>query len=75
MRKKPELCATARIVATNVRVLRARMDVNQTQLGAMIGLSRPTISRVERGSNSVLLETLEKLAAAFDVDITELFKP
>jgi transcriptional regulator with XRE-family HTH domain len=36
-------------------------------------VSRPTISRIERGDGDPTLRVLDSLAAALDVDVAELF--
>ncbi len=61
------------ILATNVVVLRARHRFSQVGLAERAGVSRVTISRIERGEGDPKLAILERIAAAFGVGLGELF--
>jgi len=54
-----------------VRKLRLQRGWSQEQLAEMTGLSVRTIQRIERGQNAGL-ESLNALAAVFEVDLSEL---
>ena len=56
-----------------VRKLRLEMGLSQEQLAEMSGVSPRTIQRVERGAGATA-ETLKCLAAALNVDFSELRK-
>lgn len=52
---------------------RARINVNQTELGSMVGVSRQTISQIERGDYSPSVILAIKIARCFDVPVEEVF--
>ena len=52
---------------------RARLNVNQTTLGKMAGVSRQTISQIERGDYSPSVTLALKLAKIFQVPVEEIF--
>jgi transcriptional regulator with XRE-family HTH domain len=56
-------------VPRNLRVLREGADMSQEALADAAGISRQTISNIERGAGSADLGTLRKLAAALGVSI------
>lgn len=58
----------------NVIVGRAKARLSQDQLAQRAGISRPTLSRIERGTaGDVGIETVERIAAALGVAFAELF--
>ena len=60
-------------IAGNIR--RIRLDKNLTQEDMLhYGLERRWFQRIESGTYSVSLPTLDKVARAFKVDISEFFK-
>ncbi len=78
MRKIAERDARARItpkeaLAANVVVYRARKRLSQTELAERVGISRPTISRIERCDGDPTLDVLARIAAALNVDFADLF--
>lgn len=52
---------------------RARIGVNQAELGKMAGVSRQTISLIERGDYSPSVTLALKLAKIFKVTVEEIF--
>ena len=52
---------------------RARIGVNQQELGAMVGASRQTISLIERGDYSPSVTLALKIANIFGVPVEEVF--
>ena len=52
---------------------RARLGVNQQQMGALAGVSRQTISQIERGDYSPSVTLALKLAQICGVSVEELF--
>jgi transcriptional regulator with XRE-family HTH domain len=60
-------------LAANVVVYRARKRLSQTELAELVGISRPTVSRIERCEGDPTLDVLSRIAAALNVDIAELF--
>lgn len=52
---------------------RARLSLNQAQLGKLAGVSRQTISLIERGDYSPSVTLALKLAGIFEVPVEEIF--
>ena len=52
---------------------RARIDVNQAQMGQLVGVSRQTISQIERGDYSPSVTLALKIAKVFQVPVEEIF--
>ena len=52
---------------------RARINVNQTELGSMVGVSRQTISQIERGDYSPSVTLALKIAQVFQVKVEDIF--
>ena len=50
------------------------MNVNQSQLGKLAGVSRQTISLIERGDYSPSVALALKLARIFEVPVEEIFE-
>lgn len=52
-----------------LRAARQRAQLNQTQLGARVGLSQSMIGALERGEREASLANVRQLAAALDVSV------
>lgn len=52
---------------------RARIGVNQQQMGKLAGVSRQTISQIERGDYSPSVMLALKIAKVFDVSVEDIF--
>ena len=61
-------------VARQIRVLREQQNLSQQALADTSGMSRNTLSLLERGKTSPTLDTLQKLADALQADIGAFFK-
>lgn len=59
----------------NVIVGRARARLSQDQLAERAGVSRPTISRIERATADVGVDVVQRIADALGVTVAELFVP
>lgn len=57
----------------NVIIGRARAHLSQEQLAERAGVSRPTISRIERAAADVGIEVVQRIADALGVAVSELF--
>ena len=68
-RKKPSL---RHHLAVRVRQLRKARRWSQQDLAALSGLHRTGISLIERARCNVTLDSMERLADAFDVPTTDL---
>ncbi len=62
-------------VAFQIRALRKQREWNQSQLAAEANTQQARISVLENPSHSPTLETLKKLASAFDVGLIVRFVP
>ena len=56
-----------------LKEFRARLDVNQAQMGQLVGGSRQTISQIERGDYSPSVTLALKIAKVFQVPVEEIF--
>lgn len=56
-----------------LKEFRARKQLNQQQLGSLAGVSRQTISLIERGDYSPSVTLALKIARIFDVNVEEIF--
>ncbi len=52
---------------------RARLNINQQELGKMVGASRQTISLIERGDYSPSVTLAIKIAKVFEVNVEDIF--
>lgn len=52
---------------------RAKIDVNQQQMGKLVGVSRQTISQIERGDYSPSVTLALKIAKVFEVSVEDIF--
>ncbi|MFO0810285.1 MAG: helix-turn-helix domain-containing protein [Gemmataceae bacterium] len=57
----------------NLRTIREARGVSQEALAAKAGLHRTHVSLIERNKRVVRLDTVERLAIALDVELSELF--
>ena len=60
------------MVKANLAALRKSKGLTQQQLAELSGISRNTIVELEAGAESVRLSTLEKVADALAVSVTDL---
>ena len=51
----------------------AKIGVNQQQMGKMAGVSRQTISQIERGDYSPSVTLALKIAKVFDASVEDIF--
>lgn len=52
---------------------RAKINVNQTEMGNLVGVSRQTISQIERGDYSPSVTLALKIAKVFDATVEDIF--
>ena len=57
----------------HLKEYRARIGVNQQQMGELVGVSRQTISQIERGDYSPTVTLALKIAKVFDVPVENIF--
>lgn len=63
------------ILAGNLKLYRNRRNWSQADLAEKSGLSVVYLSDIERGNKWPYLDTLVKLAEAFEMEVFELVKP
>lgn len=63
------------ILANNIKLFRGRRNWSQATLAEKTDLSIVYLSDIERGNKWPYLDTLVKLADAFEIDAYELLKP
>lgn len=56
-----------------LKVQRAKLGINQADLGKLAGVSRQTISLIERGDYNPSITLVLKLAEIFGVAVEEIF--
>ena len=56
----------------NIKCLRTREGLTQQQFADMLGVTKETVCRWERGHTAVKVSTLDKLTELFDVTFDEL---
>lgn len=57
----------------NLSFLRKEKGINQTDLGRLVGVSRQTISLIERGDYNPSVMVALSLARVFDVSVEDIF--
>lgn len=62
-------------VGQKIRMLRERSNLSQRALSEACGLSRNTLSLLERGQTSPTINTLKRIALALGVNINAFFDP
>jgi len=59
-------------LASNIRKFRKDRNISQERLASLCNLHRTYIGAIERGERNISLSTLEAIANALDVCVTEL---
>lgn len=57
----------------HLKEYRAKIDVNQQEMGKLVGVSRQTISQIERGDYSPSVTLALKIAKVFEVSVEDIF--
>lgn len=57
----------------HLKEYRAKINVNQQEMGKMVGVSRQTISQIERGDYSPSVTLALKIAKVFDAKVEDIF--
>ncbi|CAM4344183.1 transcriptional regulator with XRE-family HTH domain [Paenibacillus endophyticus] len=61
------------IIGENIRLVRQKRGLSQEQLALLAGMNTSYIGQIERGEKNPTVKTLEKIAKALDINITDLF--
>ncbi|RQP24225.1 helix-turn-helix domain-containing protein [Piscinibacter terrae] len=75
MRKASKTLTAREVFARNVRRARRLKDLSQESLALELGMSRPYLSSVERGTRNVSIDNMGKLADALGVPLRDLVDP
>ncbi len=65
----------ARQLAESLRKLRKEAGLTQTEMARRLGISQPTLNRLENGSQNTTLRTLTQICRALRCDPGDLFRP
>jgi DNA-binding Xre family transcriptional regulator len=65
----------AKALASALRRMRQEADLTQAELAKSLGISRPTLTRLENGDQNVTLRTLTQLCRALNCEPGDLFRP
>ena len=63
------------LVAWNLRRIRVALGLSQEILAVDAGLDRSYVGRLERGTENVSVDILDRLAVALDVSVGEFLLP
>ncbi len=64
-----------KFIGQKLNQLRASRDVSQQKLADYLGISRPTITQIEKGERYLTPEEILKLSEFFNVSLSELINP
>ncbi len=59
-------------IGLKIKLLRMKQNLSQEELGAKASVSATSIGSIERGQSSPTIETLDKIAAALNIELKEL---
>mgnify|MGYP003421944285 CR=1 FL=1 len=57
----------------NLKEYRSKFNINQTEMGKLVGVSRQTISQIERGDYSPSVTLALKIAKILKVNVEDIF--
>lgn len=59
-------------IGIKISILRKRLKFSQEKLSEFSGLSKNSISSIERGESNPSIETLDRIAKALNIELKEL---
>lgn len=62
------------LLGNRIKALRSTKNFTQEQLAEKIGVSRQKYARIEKGTNSITLDILSKIAKVLDVTVGDITK-
>ncbi|MFZ0273139.1 MAG: helix-turn-helix transcriptional regulator [Acidobacteriaceae bacterium] len=74
MPRKPPIPKERKILALNLRRLRAEQGISQEELADLAGLHRTYVGSIERSERNVSIDNIAKPAAALRIEASELLK-
>lgn len=57
-----------------IKELRAKKNITQQELSDLVGVKREYITQIESGDYNVTIDTLNKIANAFEISLAELLE-
>ena len=63
----------AKIIGQRIRSYRTKKGLSQEKLAELAGCHPTYIGQLERGEKNATLESVEKIASAMDISLSELF--
>lgn len=61
-----------KIIGKKIKLERIKRDLSQEQLADLSNISKNFVGAIERGESSPTIETLAKIANAFEISLPEL---
>lgn len=62
------------VIGRQLRALRLRARLSQTEVARRIGIDRPVVGRLERGRHGATLESCARFAAACNADVRSVLE-
>ncbi len=59
-------------IGSNLKMLREKMDFNQSMIARFLGVDQSLISKVEKGERNLSSDMLEKLACLYGVSVSDI---
>ena len=60
------------IIGENIKILRERMGLSQTNIAQFLNVGQSLISKVEKGERNISSDMLEKIACLFGVTVEDI---
>lgn len=64
----------AKLIGQRIRNYRTAQKLSQEELGEMAGCHPTYVGQIERGEKNATLESIEKIASALNVSLSQLFE-
>jgi len=62
------------IIGNNIKMFREKMKLRQEDIASYLGVSREMVSYYESGSRNIPLETINRLADLFQIELSDLLE-
>ena len=67
-----EVIRISKKIGLKIKLLRNKIGISQEELGFRSDISKTQIGLIERGESSPTIDTLDKIAQAFDISLVDL---
>ena len=64
-----------KVIGQKINLLRASKKISQQELSDYLGISRPTVTQIEKGERNLTPEEILKLSEFFNISLNELINP